>query len=428
MGRLSGRRRAIGRFAVAVACVLAPLVGARAQPPADAPPEVEPSAHLEARDAFEAGLRAANEQRWNDAVAHFRRSLGHVERPAARFNLLVALEHVGDHEALIVVADRFLSLTTDARYRAQRATARSLRAAAVDALATPRHDSVGSAETDTTQSPRDHHPSRVARDAEEAPLAGAREAGDDVGDVDDHHHHASGATSHDVGGGARDDGSPEVGRGATDASPEVARSAIDDRHASGAASRELARDAHHDDGVSPAASRELGLGTSDGRDPRRKLGLASLSVGLASAVAGWALVTASAVLARRLSDADATQAGFLSDAMRYRRVRAATHHLALTSAIALGASLLLRARPSRQHAIRWALGLLGASLTVTGATLLALRPRSLAETTLTGPSRALGSLLLAAGLPLVLAPLVFVSSDAESASSSVGLGLTVALR
>lgn len=424
MGRLSGRRRAIGRFAVAVACVLAPLVGARAQPPVDAPPEVEPSAHLAARDAFEAGLRAANEQRWIDAVAHFRRSLGHVERPAARFNLLVALERVGDHEALIVVADRFLSLTTDARYRAQRATARSLRAAAVEALATLRHDSVGSAETDTTQSPRDHHPSRVARDAEEAPLAGAREAG---GDVDDHHH-GSGATSHEVGRGAGDDASPEVARGATDAAPEVGLSTTDDRHASGAASRELARDAHHDDGVSPAASRQLGLGTSNGRDPRRKLGLASLSIGVASAVAGWALVTASAVLARRLSDADATQAGFLSDAMRYRRVRAATHHLALTSAIALGASLLLRARPSRQRAIRWALGLLGASLTVTGATLLALRPRSLAETTLTGPSRALGSLLLAAGLPLVLAPLVFVSSDAESASSSVGLGLTVALR
>ncbi|MCB9631626.1 MAG: hypothetical protein H6721_05740 [Sandaracinus sp.] len=86
--------------------------------------------------------------------------------------------------------------------------------------------------------------------------------------------------------------------------------------------------------------------------------------------------------ARDLDEADPQATGFLSDALRYRRLRAASVHAAWSGGVALAASFVVqRVRPK---AARWTLRAMGLVLGLAGAALAISPPRRLGDTTLTG--------------------------------------------
>jgi hypothetical protein len=368
-----------------------------------------------ARAEFERGVEHATRGEWSEARTRFEASLRAVPRVATAFNLVLALDRLGDHARLVEVASVFDSLARAARYDTQRRRVHELRLAAVRALRSNALDSESVSVTDTGSAV-------VAAVVTDAALVQDSESGsvtdsDAVTDSDSVAESDSAADSISV----TDSDSVSV----TDSdsvsvtgSDSVSVTDSDSVSVTGSDSVSVT----DSDSVSVTDSDSVSVTGSDTisirdtvsvadptleapatstheRIPLRRARFALASFGAAALVASLASSSVAIVASRDLDVADPQATGFVDDALRYRRLRAAASHAAWVGALPLAATLAFQ--HVRSPVARWLLRGLGAGLAIVGGALAISAPRRLGDTTLTGPRRAVGASLLGLGVPLL---------------------------
>lgn len=152
---------------------------------------------------------------------------------------------------------------------------------------------------------------------------------------------------------------------------------------------------------------------------RRRVGLGLLGAGLAVQVSAAALIVLTWRHARNLRAFPPEAPGFLGATLEYRRLRSAAVWSAVGGGVVLSASTITRLR-SHGGVRRWWLFGGGAAIAVVGAALAIRTPSRIGATTLTEPNRALGVVMLATSVPLLLAPI----RSRQSRSAPVVVGWT----
>ena len=374
-----------------------------------------------ARAEFERGVEHATRGEWSEARTRFEASLRAVPRVATAFNLVLALDRLGDHARLVEVANVFDSLARAARYDTQRRRVHELRLAAVRALRSNALDSESVSATDTGSAV-------VAAVVTDAALVQDSESGsvtdsDAVTDSDSVAESDSAADSVSVTDSDSDSVSvtDSDSVSVTDAdsvsvtdsdsvsvtdSDSVSVTDSDSVSVTGSDSVSVTgSDTISDtisirDTVSVAdPTLEVPATSTHERIPVRRARFALASFGAAALVASLASTSVAIVAARDLDVADPQATGFVDDALRYRRLRAAASHAAWVGALPLAAALAFQ--HVRSPFVRWILRGLGAGLAIVGGALAISAPRRLGDTTLTGPRRAVGASLLGLGVPLL---------------------------
>ncbi|MCB9636591.1 MAG: hypothetical protein H6721_31150 [Sandaracinus sp.] len=333
------------------------------------------TAPFDARVEFEAGVAQGTRGKWESAVESFERSLALTPRAATAFNLAVALHHVGRPARLLEVAAVFDALATAPRYEAQRVRVEELRRWAREAL-----DQATVAE----QTSLANGDPTGASDSMREPTAGGM-------DTPTHHSTpgpsaATDPTANPLPTTAIGSDAPQretTPSGEIEASPETSGSTPSARDDASPIEAMPAERAPHDD--EHAWSKRLRITTAS-------LGASALAISLVA-------TSLAVVAARDLDGADPQATGFLSDALRYRRLRAASVHAAWAGGVALAASLVVQRVRSRTA--RWTLRAMGLVLGLAGAALAISPPRRLGDTTLTGARRTVGLVMVSLGTPLV---------------------------
>jgi hypothetical protein len=342
-----------------------------------------------ARAEFERGVEHATRGEWSEARARFEASLRAVPRVATAFNLVLALDRLGDHARLVEVANVFDSLARAARYDTQRRRVHELRLAAVRALQSNALDSESVSATDTDDS-------TVVAASVTDPASVPDLESDSVTDSDS----VAEADSDSDSVSVTDSDSVSV----TD-SDSVSVTDSDSVSVTDSATVSVTSS----DTVSITGSVSVTHPTTEiieapatsthERIPLRRARFALASFGAAALVASLASTSVAIVAARDLDVADPQATGFVDDALRYRRLRAAASHAAWVGALPLAAALAFQ--HVRSPFVRWILRGLGAGLAIVGGALAISAPRRLGDTTLTGPRRAVGASLLGLGVPLL---------------------------
>ncbi|HJL01784.1 MAG TPA: hypothetical protein RMH85_11760 [Polyangiaceae bacterium LLY-WYZ-15_(1-7)] len=424
--------------ALRATCALALLVAfaspAAAQPPAvedaetaaspaedaaGSPPAAEPAAspsaeeaserpvEARARRAFEDGVAAAEREDWAAAAARFRRSLELAPRPPAAFNLIIALHHLERPAELVRAAERFLADAAPLRYADQRDEVRRLRDAARPRVARlqlrdlpegaeVRVDGAAVEVVDGLWLSPGVHVIELVAGPRRARLERTFVAGERV-----------------------EEQVPWEVEAARAADPSRELPEADANGSSGAAARGPIEEL-------PLAPLRVAQAGGPSPAPSR---LAAGAGALAVSGFGSALVLSALSFrqANALAEDDPTQGGFLGDALRYRRTRAASVYLSLSSSVLAQLAVLLGRGWRSRGPWRHVLGGVGAALVLAGAIVGLRRPPRLGESALTGAHRTVGALLVATGLPLALAPLVHAIDDSDPRAAAAP-GLTVEAR
>ncbi len=346
-----------------------------------------------ARAEFERGVEHATRGEWSEARTRFEASLRAVARVATAFNLVLALDRLGDHARLVEVANVFDSLARAARYDTQRRRVRELRLAAVRALRSNALDSESVSATDTDDS------TVVAASVPDLESDSVTDSdsvaeADSVADSD-----SVSVTDSDSVSVTDSDSVPVTDSDSVSVTDSDSVSVTDSDSVSVTGSDTVSITGSVSVTHPTTEIIEAPATSTHERIPLRRARFALVSFGAAALVASLASTSVAIVAARDLDVADPQATGFVDDALRYRRLRAAASHAAWVGALPLAAALAFQ--HVRSPLVRWILRGLGAGLAIVGGALAISAPRRLGDTTLTGPRRAVGASLLGLGVPLL---------------------------
>lgn len=320
-----------------------------------------------ARERFEQGVRAASDGRWQEAKQHLEASLRESDKPATRYNLIVANQQLGSPLELVRHALVFLAAPSSPAQAELRASVQELLDAAtatlsivlIDALPPDAQLLIDGA------APALLHEGRVYL-APGPHRFELRRANATVESLE-----------------------ADVAAGQTlpwPRAPRVAPAA-----------------APLEESPKPAqTARPVAITAIRSQPPTsvRALGIA----GALSGLTAIGLYAAAEHRARQLADSDLQAAGYARSADHYSRLKYTIMPFAFLSGALLASAAVADTARARRGSVAWAVAslVLGGAMLVTGGVLLALRPPSLVDgTDLKTLSRERGSLLLAASFPLV---------------------------
>jgi hypothetical protein len=334
----------------------------------------------QARELFGAGAQAMLERNWSQAVRLLEASLAHKDKPACRFNLVVANREIERPLEVARHALAFLATVEGRSHSEETAEVRTFLAAAQRELVTLQLEGLPLGAQPTI----DDAPPRVSDGSRIYELPGRHRLELWLGERQ--------LESIEI----------ELSAGAVQPWPRVR---------SLRASAESATTGDEREAPVTAGRPQTGAANLPHEAPMRLSGTTrkklAWTLGLTGAATGLAALASYGYVARRadaLRSLDASEPGYTTTAAdRYGRAKNSVMPLAFTSgALMASATALVEHKPRAALAVSIAALVAGLAATGVGAVLLARTPAILIEDTeVTRPSREAGSLCVGAALPLL---------------------------
>lgn len=400
-----------------------------------------------ARSAFRRGIALAEQDEWTEAIEAFEASLDAVDRPATRVNLVLAynrteapLEVMRHGLAFVRMADA--PRHEEARDRVERLMGKARQALGRLCLVEQRDDerdptvdSEASCDADANRSLRvdgkpprvvdetgtvyvtpGHYSVQVPRDGRPpfetevelaagklrrihmpVPKSSGTEASSSVKPSKDHAEHAAETRQQGVRTSkstAKRDANSVVREGDEPERQDATRSAVRaGRNSSGASA---AQEEERSRGLERSSDTDAGASGW-----RRKMAHALGWTGLILELSAVGVLATAVVRQRELANVDPFQSGFLSEALRFRRLRNSVAPLALMGGVLAAGSVALAPGIQELGRRRWAWGAIGMATTLgaAGALVASHEPGRIGETRLTRAGREPGFVLLGVAVP-----------------------------
>jgi hypothetical protein len=334
-----------------------------------------------ARERFEQGVRAASDGRWLEAKQHLEASLRESDKPATRYNLIVANQQLGSPLELVRHALAFLAAPPSAAQAELGASVQELLDAATPALAVVLIDA-------------------LPADAQLL-IDGAAPALLHEGRI----YLAPGLHRFELrrANASVETAEADVTAGQTAQWPRAPPPAALPAAPAEDGPKAALPAAPVEDG--PKAARTVPPVAPEPPPFRTRTSVRALAIaGAISGVTAIALYVAAEHRGRPLPDSDLESAGYARSAERYSRLKYTIMPFAFLSGALLASAVVADTMRARRGSMAWAVAslVLGGALLVTGGVLLALNPAPLVDGTgLETLSRERGSLLLSASFPLI---------------------------